>query len=1216
MTANGSSPASWANLELRSLRPNYVEADHGLYVSLLLKYIVSTTPSQNIAVSGAYGSGKSSVLEGLLAKLRANEVNAIQVSLATLNQSRKALLDVAGELTLTSALEKEVVKRLLYSVEPSQIPRSRFNRIGAFRPGPAAGIAAVTSALVTGAAQTFGFSLPGSQWVDTQEWWAWTAPALNFLSVGALVFCGLAALSSFRLSQIAIGPATLSLDDKDGNYFDHFLDEIIYFFQRTKVKVVLFEDLDRFNDAGIFLALRELNNLLNNSQQISQQVTFVYAIRDSLFVQAIESDDGEAEDPALPDAHARYGADSAASDRAKFFDLIVPVVPFISHEVAADLLLKALGDLPESLMPSAALVALAGRHFTDMRVILSIRNEFEVFAVELIQKSGMRGLSVDQLFAMVVYKHLHLDDFERIRTGESKLDAAVGAIRKAVVEMVAAADTAIAEVENAIETGAAVDQRSKAAGERLLAKLDITVKPYGRGAVQTVKVGGTHAFARADVPTRQFWESLAASQDPKLILEPSGPLELSAAEVAVLLGPDNNPKAWIRSQPQRDRQRRDALKEARSWLLKAPFSELLAGPFPSVGLGEGQAWTRVADVCGDTIGRGLPFELIRAGYLDQNFALYTTKFHGTILSVDARSYMMQYVDRHRSEPLFSLSPSDVDEILGRLGDALLDDPSALNVAIVDRLLEIQAPRLPVLLETAGQATEFLLTYLANGHAGDELLRRITSRRGDILNVIASASNLSDADRRNALSVCLSKLSGDLDYAVSLATVDVISQNLDGLPVLQEAVEPQVALAVAELLSANDLKLSDLSRVAEPLRTEVASVGSFVISGSNLQSLSQQPGAIGLDTLGGLDDGVGGHLIENLSEYLAAVRDTPGGSAVDEPGRLDDVVRAIVEHDPSELAEALGVLREGVIYDDLSSAPNDAYSDLARAGAFAVTRENVTQYVLTLGTIDAALAARLAETREIIVSTEVPDAEEEAARQLLATQIVGSDQLDTAAKIPLVVSLKTSTTLDVDGLLLVDPTLAGELLSAGEISDDLATFTALAGSTWPVFEACAARSSVIGSLVGDLAFTDELLGRFLESRSIAESVQQSVLSKFEIFQTAMGSSSSVAWMTAATRLDVPLTSGQLIALAQAGAQSRQLVDYVMSGKARLTTTELVEIFTHCDSPYSGLATANGATFTVPYAEDFRPVLQTLKAGGLVKEFHKKRMRDQFEIQMVG
>ena len=1183
-----------------------------------MKDIKGQAPSQNIAVSGAYGSGKSSVLEGLLAELKTESILAIQVSLATLNQSRQALLQVSGEPTLTSALEKEVVKRLLYSVKPADIPRSRFHRIGGFRLWPAVGLAAVISAFVVGAAKTFDVQLPADRIAAAQEWWGWLAPVLDFLSVGVLVFFAQAALSSFRLSQIAVGPATLSLDDKDGNYFDHYLDEIIYFFERTKIRVVLFEDLDRFNDPGIYLALRELNNLLNSSQQIKTEnrVTFVYAIRDSLFVETLGSGTREADaDAELPDAHARHGADSAASDRAKFFDLIVPVVPFISHEVAADLLLSTLSDLPDQWMPSQRLVGLVGRHFTDMRVILSIRNEFEVFANELLANSAVRGLLADQLFAMVVYKHVHLDDFERIRTGESRLDAAVDRIRSTAADLVSMSDTAIAETENAIETDQGIDRRAKTVGDRLLGHLDVSIRIAGQGPAQTFIVG-EKTFERAEVPTKDFWTAMAETGSPALrVITPNRAFNVPADDVVTLLGDSQNLATWTRSEVELDRQRLTVLKKARAWLLTASFAELLAGPFPPATLRPDHTWSEVADACAEAIGEGLPYELIRTGYLDQNFALYTTKFYGAILSAAARSYLMQYVDRHRNEPLFTLSPEDVDQILELRGDALLDDASALNVAIVDRLLEMGASRIPVLLETAGQATDFLLTYLANGHYGEELLRRIASERSDILDVIAAASSLSEADRRNALSTCLSSLAGDVDYAVAQTTADVLARGLDEMAVLQTEVDPHTAAAIASLLGANSLNIRDLSRVVEPLRGVVASAGCFLISRANLEAISPGMDGIGLDTLDGLEDGVGRHLIANMPDYLAALREPPSASIVDEPKNLDEVVRAIVDTEPTYLLPALEALPPGLVYDDLTAAPETAYPDLASAAAFAVTIPNVDRYWEIVGQIDEALAGLLTKVKTITVTEDEAD-KDDSRRLEFASILVRSGLLDADTIVSLVTSLRTRHTLNVPALHLGDPDLAAKLLAAREIADNLETFLALAEGPWPVLEACAAQSSHFESYATDLPFNDELLANMLGSVIISDNVKRALLAQFAALQPVIAAASAVAWMTATSHLHIPLAAAEVTALARAGARSDQLIEATERGHERMSATDLVTVLAHCEEPYSGLASANGAKLTVPYSDDFRPVLKRLEEGGLVRSFRKKSKRDQFEVQMAG
>ena len=81
------------------------------------------------------------------------------------------------------------------------------------------------------------------------------------------------------------------------------------------------------------------------------------------------------------------------------------------------------------------------------------------------------------------------------------------------------------------------------------------------------------------------------------------------------------------------------------------------------------------------------------------------------------------------------------------------------------------------------------------------------------------------------------------------------------------------------------------------------------------------------------------MLADLDQYLAAIGEAPGASIVDQEENLDTVVRAVVANDPSDLAAALSALRQGVGYHDLAEAPEDAYKDLAAAGAFAlVARE--------------------------------------------------------------------------------------------------------------------------------------------------------------------------------------------------------------------------------------------------------------------------------------
>ena len=79
------------------------------------------------------------------------------------------------------------------------------------------------------------------------------------------------------------------------------------FFEETGYTIVLFEDIDRFKDTQIFAKLRELNLILNSAKQIGQKpIRFIYALRDNVFT---------------------------GTERVKFFDFILPIVPKVSRKI-------------------------------------------------------------------------------------------------------------------------------------------------------------------------------------------------------------------------------------------------------------------------------------------------------------------------------------------------------------------------------------------------------------------------------------------------------------------------------------------------------------------------------------------------------------------------------------------------------------------------------------------------------------------------------------------------------------------------------------------------------------------------------------------------------------------------------------------------------------------------------------------------------------------
>jgi len=475
---------------LRGLGPAYEEDLHGRHAAVLLKVLTdrSEIAAKNVALAGHYGSGKSSVIRGVQEGLDKRKINWVNLSLSSLgiDDTKRARIQEDGTLPpLTNLIQKEILKQLLYRKAPADMPGSRYFRIDSFRPWPAASWGAVAAVGVFVVAVLLGLvkrvEKMGPRTIVTSHGWVpWAIVGGLGVLVGVIWFLVLRTLlSRVRVESVSAGKVALKLSAKENSYFDEYLDEIVYFFQKTKTQVAIFEDLDRFRDPHIFETLRELNTVLNNSEQIrSQPIRFVYAVRDSIFEQ-LKADtalEGAADaDAAALRASALESAPSA--NRTKFFDLVVPMVPFLTHRSARDLLTAEFAESNER--PSSALVNLVGGYLTDMRLIRNIRNEFEIYRASVLGEKGLKGLTADRLFAMMVYKNLHLEDFEAVRLGASKIDEAHRAFREMVKYQTVHQAKVSKEALDRVASDALWDEHAKAVGERLQKALPVVYRAMG-----------------------------------------------------------------------------------------------------------------------------------------------------------------------------------------------------------------------------------------------------------------------------------------------------------------------------------------------------------------------------------------------------------------------------------------------------------------------------------------------------------------------------------------------------------------------------------------------------------------------------------------------------------------------------------------------------------------------------------------------------------------
>lgn len=361
---------------------------HKEYI-IRLKNAIDRPNVFNIALTGSYGAGKSSILKTF--KTHYPEYHYVNVSLASFVEARQPKCsdkeNCKEEEGFEEQLEYSILQQLFYHVKAKSIPESRFGRIErtSYRQRILLAFGMllfiVASLFLFCQEQVTKYFLVTTTFLRTSlVFWISIFIFLTgiFLILLQLILC----IKKITVKNLKLDKATIELEEKKNvSIMNRYLDEIIYLFQEKKYNVVLFEDIDRFENTHIFTKLRELNLILNQSEEIDRRIIFLYALKDDIFANAEE--------------------------RTKFFDYIVPVIPFVNVSNSGDLFRRKIAELniPETEVRSSFITDISA-FVNDMRVLTNVVNEFDLYRNLLDPK-----LDKEKLLAMVLYKNLYPTDF-------------------------------------------------------------------------------------------------------------------------------------------------------------------------------------------------------------------------------------------------------------------------------------------------------------------------------------------------------------------------------------------------------------------------------------------------------------------------------------------------------------------------------------------------------------------------------------------------------------------------------------------------------------------------------------------------------------------------------------------------------------------------------------------------------------------------------------
>ena len=667
------------NITFEKLNPT-AEADVRVYEDAF-DFVFSNKDIKNVAISGAYGAGKSSVLESykkrheksllskaiyyfksILKKIKARESNIrltnkgkkrninfkkrkyVHISLAHFEDVKTNKREEKSETPSVSnsnknsvsqgaMLEGKILNQLIHQIPAYKIPQTHFRVKKTI-----SWLLILCYSLISCISL---ISLLHLTFFDLWENYLESLPAIHRLleitinAYSRLISGAILGVASFLFVYTIIkaqinknivkklnvnGTEIEIFENTNESYFDKYLNEVLYLFEQIDADVIVFEDIDRYDDVQIFERLREVNTLVNlqPTRKGKEPLRFFYMLRDDIF---------------------------QSKERTKFFDFIIPIVPVIDGSNAfnqfKDHLIKnnIYGEFDPIFLQSVA------RYVDEMRLLKNISNEFLIYFNRMAEKVN---LNRNKMFAMILYKNLFPGDFCELQLGRGFLGALFNNKSKFV-------EDEIISTQKKVEEILAIEERHLNEIAKNKQELDIIFKDkvenYYRG--------------------RSNWAAYLPS-----------PYDSEYANRSALLNERTEEKAL---QLQRERVK---LEEKLHRLNTSKLSEIISREnakrvfafTPQDELGE--------EINCDEIKTNPHFSLlkylIRNGYIDESYSDYMTYFYANALSNVDKNFLISVTDKEAKEYTYELrAPQLVFESL-RIID--FEEEETLNFSLFGFLI--------------------------------------------------------------------------------------------------------------------------------------------------------------------------------------------------------------------------------------------------------------------------------------------------------------------------------------------------------------------------------------------------------------------------------------------------------------------------------------------------------------------------------------------------
>ena len=596
----------------------------------------------NVAITGNYGAGKSSVIESF--ERKCTDKKFIHISLGqydeTINNEKNRLNN-----RQINTIEGKIINQLLHQINPNQIRKSIFktldteSQIKPFNISIYLGLVLLLSLYLLNVSSWNGL-------VNNFSWLSWTTKPIISLLVLVILFVlivygiyfllklqkdfGFIKKLSLKSEKIETDIEIFSNDNSKVSYFDRYLDDVLYLFKQSGADVIVFEDIERFNDSRIFEKLKELNIVINRKRKIcgESKLVFFYLVKDDLF---------------------------ESQERTKFFDFIIPIVPVVTASNSYEILKELLTEMWEYRLDKRFLFNIS-LYLDDMRLINNICNEYLTYKETL----SKLPLEREKIFSMVVYKNIFPKDFSLLQKNQGYLFELLNSKEIALKNRREELNSKIKELEKNIE-----EAEKEHFNDEVELYGSILKIPNGK---EVIKVNGK---SQSQFPSYlEFINELLNEENTIIVFDNfhsayynSGGQEVSLDSI---FPEKKSPEFQVRLNNTKNKKIIEKLKEE----IKKINDEL--GKLDSYRLSD--VYQYAPDIDGfksnftEEIKKNPQFSilsfLIRNAYIDESYQDYLTHFYANTITVEEKEYLRNVVSGRQNK--YNISLTNFDEIFNYL----------------------------------------------------------------------------------------------------------------------------------------------------------------------------------------------------------------------------------------------------------------------------------------------------------------------------------------------------------------------------------------------------------------------------------------------------------------------------------------------------------------------------------------------------------------------